>query len=111
MPKRLHPASLIRLAALICNLKVLTPTPTTNSLCAGTPAQILQMARLELVNTEVAGTDAVARAIFDSGSQLRERLNLSIRIKTFGSTDSCDQTYDSSWSEVKNGVTLTLPWL
>ena len=99
-------------------------TPTTSSLCAGTPAQILlQTARLELVNTQVAGTDAVARAILDSGSQrtyissqLRERLNLPttsterIRIKTFGSTDSCDQIYDvvHLGVKVKNGETLTM---
>ena len=67
--------------------------------------------------------EQTAKAMFDSGSQrtnisrqLRERLNLPntsterIQIKTFGGTESCDNTYDVVHLGVKveNGGTLKI---
>ena len=82
--------------------------PTTNSLCAGGHRNILlQTARLELIRSGGNGPLISARAMLDSGSQrtyvtnrLRDQLRLPtvsterIRIKTFGSTESCDDSFD-----------------
>ena len=81
---------------------------TTSSLYAGDHSHILlQTARLELINPKSNGPPVTTRAMFDIGSQrtyvtsrLKGQLKLpaisteKIRITTFGSTESCDQSCD-----------------
>ena len=83
-------------------------TQTTNSHCAIAKTEILlQTARLHLVSPEDEATEIIARAMFDSGSQrtyvserLRDRLQLPavgserMQIKTFGSLECSDRSYD-----------------
>ena len=84
------------------------PPSTTSSLYAGTQNPILlQTAQLKLSNPTSGRPGTVARAIMDSGSQrtyitcrFRDELDLptttteSLRIKTFGNTESYDSACD-----------------
>ena len=96
----------------------------TNTLYVGAQTSILlQTARLQLFNQNAGRPRAEARAIMDSGSQrtyitcrLRDELNLqtmgteSLRIKTFGSTESHSTTCDvvRLGINTKDGETLKM---
>ena len=87
---------------------------STSTLYAGSRNSVLlQTARVQLFNLNTNGYDTTTRAILDTGSQrtyvtcrLRDELNLptirteSLRIKTFGSTES----YEASCNVVQLGL-------
>ena len=98
-------------------------TQTINSHCSDPKTGILlQTARLHLISSGDEATEITARAMFDSGSQrtyiskqLRDRLQLPtvsserIQIKTFGSLECSDGSYDVVQLQIRaKGEILTV---